>query len=41
MNGKTDVVRFLVSKGANKNAKDEDGETPYDYGNGEIRKLLK
>ena len=30
MNGKTNVVKFLASKGANKNAKDKNGKTPYD-----------
>ena len=41
-NGKTDVVKYLASKGANKNAKDDWNDTPYDYANNdEIRKLLK
>ena len=30
MNGQTDVVKYLVYKGANKNAKNKDGKTPYD-----------
>ena len=28
--GQTEVVKYLVSKGANKNAKDHNGQTPYD-----------
>ena len=28
--GYTDVIKYLVSKGANKNAKHKEGETPYD-----------
>ena len=30
MSGETDIVKYLVSKGANKNAKNKDGNTPYD-----------
>ena len=33
MFGKTDVVRYLVSKGAYKNVKDEYDKTPYDVTN--------
>ena len=36
-----EVVKYLVSKGANKNAKDKYGKTPYDVVNSEIRELLK
>ena len=40
--GETDVVQYLVSKGANKCAKDKFGKTPYDIAkNDEIRELLK
>ena len=28
--GKTNIVKFLVSKGANKNAQDINGQTPFD-----------
>ena len=38
----TDVVKYLVSKGANKNAKVKDDRTPYDlaYKDKEIRNFL-
>jgi ankyrin repeat protein len=40
-----DVVRFLIDKGANVNARDETGDTPLinnceDFGSTEIRELL-
>ena len=39
---KTDIVKYLVSKGANKNAKAKNGRTPYDMAkNDEIRNILK
>ena len=35
------IVRYLVEKGANKNAKDNNGKTPYDVeDNDEIKKIL-
>ena len=37
----TYTVKYLISKGANKNAKDEYGGIPYDYARNEIRELLK
>ena len=49
--GKTNIVKYLVSKGANKNVKDFDGKTPFDvacdgYGSDKsqryiIKELLK
>ena len=39
--GKTDVVRYLVSKGANKYTKNKDGKTPYNLTyKDEIRNIL-
>ena len=39
--GFPDVIEYLVSKGANKNAKNQKGETPYDVAeNDEIKELL-
>ena len=39
---KTDIVKYLVSKGANKNAKDRHDKTPYDLAwKNEIRNILK
>jgi ankyrin repeat protein len=44
-NDNTDVLKYLLSVGANPFVKDGDGETPYDlamhYGNTEIAELLK
>ena len=37
----TNAIEYLVSKGANKNAKNNRGKTPYDIAeNDEIRKML-
>ena len=39
--GRVDIVKYLLSVGANKEAKNNDGKTAYDVGNSQIRELLK
>ena len=41
MFGKTDIVKFLILKGASKNANDKDSKTPYDLAcTEEMRNIL-
>ena len=39
--GKIEVVRELLKRGAKKELKDNDGKTAYDWGNEEIKALLR
>ena len=39
--GRKEVAELLIAKGANVNAKDDHGETPLDYDEGEIADLLR
>ena len=42
LNGHIPIAEYLISKGANIEAKDEDGNSPYDCAsNDEIRNILK
>ncbi len=39
--GKKDIVEYLVSKGADLNAKDNSGSTPLHYGEWKLNDFLK
>ena len=41
LNGKIEVVRELLKRGAKKDLKNNSGKTAYDWGNEEIKALLR